>query len=71
MQINSKLLTIVAKAQTAEVQKQVTEEVKKAASETGISSSDIDTASIVDEMLAANKDATIYSIANDVAVRAV
>ena len=70
MQINSKLLTIVAKAQTAEVQKQVTEEVKKAASETGISSSDIDTASIVDEMLAANKDATIYSIANDVAIGA-
>ena len=70
MQINQKLLTIVAQAQTAKLEKQVTEEVEKAASEAGISSNDVDTTSIVDEMLAANKDATIYSIANDVAIGA-
>ena len=70
MQINQKLLTIVAQAQTAKLEKQVTEEVEKAASEAGISSNDVDTTSIVDEMLAANKDATIYSIANEVAIGA-
>ncbi len=70
MQINQKLLTIVAQAQTTKLEKQVTEEVEKAASEAGISSNDVDTTSIVDEMLAANKDATIYSIANEVAIGA-
>ncbi len=65
MQINQKLLTVVARAQTAEVQKQVTEEVEKAAANAGVSANAIDTASIVDEILAANKDATIYSIANE------
>ena len=70
MQINSKLLTIVAKAQTAEVQKQVTAEVEKTAAETGVSSAAIDTTSIVDEILAKNKNATIYSIADKIAVGA-
>ena len=70
MQINSKLLTIVAKAQTAEVQKQVTAEVEKTATETGVSSAAIDTTSIVDEILAKNKNATIYSIADKIAVGA-
>lgn len=65
MQINQKLLTVVARAQTAEVQKQVTEEVEKAAANAGVSANAIDTTSIVDEILAANKDATIYSIANE------
>ena len=70
MQINSKLLTIVAKAQTAQVQKQVTEEVEKAAAETSVSSNTVDTTSIVDELLAANTNATIYSIADEIAVGA-
>ena len=67
MQINQKLLTIVAKAQAAEVQKQVTAEVEKTAAEAGVSANSVDTTSIVNELLAANKDATIYSIADELA----
>ena len=67
MQINQKLLTIVAKAQAAEVQKQVTAEVERTAAEAGVSANSVDTTSIVNELLAANKDATIYSIADELA----
>ncbi len=65
MQINSKLLTIVAKAQTAEVQKQVAAEIEKSAAEICIASNAVDSTSIVDELLAVNKNATVYSIADD------
>ncbi len=67
MQINQKLLTIVAKSQAAELQKQVTAEVEKNASAAGVSANSVDTTSIVNELLAANKDATIYSIADELA----
>ena len=67
MQINQKLLTIVAKSQAAELQKQVKTEVEKSASEAGVSANSVDTTSIVNELLAANKDATVYSIADELA----